>query len=377
MTELLPRASLSYRVHHNWRWVFELAMDQLQQDYTFNMTSTKGLPSKQFNLPRRYALFQIEWIPNGHSQIQALWITSPLFEEIDAKDQLYAIFNEYRSAMPPTLLLPWDLSDESLIEWNDYPALLKAPLGSGGNSLYFVNSPKDVISIVKSHAHQAASIPQFLDSLRMQYHRIPSWSLQKVVNSIRFHQQKCQFRVYLIALKDQIFAYHQVEVRLPLWDDQPSDSNASVALVFDQKMCQNSTALPYNHKRNKTETKRFVLEELRDLPTDVIQQNIKQLMKDAFSILAQYFQHLYRKYESESSSHTSTLNLRQLAIAGVDIMVDEDCRPYIVELNNNPAMPASSKQMSFAYRSHLIRFVKDIILFGIDGDEHDCFERIS
>ena len=281
--------------------------------------------------------------------------------------------------MPATLLLPWDLNEISNIMWEEYPALLKAPLGSGGNSLYMVQSAADVISIISAHALQAKSTPGFLDSLQLQYQRIPSWSLQRIVPSLRVNSQKCQFRVYLIACNEEIYAYHQIEVRIPTWDNQQSvDSAISTALAFDQTMCANSTALPYNHQRIKTETKRFLLQEMHDLDVGKIQNSIRSLITKAFSSLQNHFLQTFRKHSMRSDVFHPSFELLELAVSGVDVMVDDDYRAFIIELNNNPAMPASNKQMSTAYRAHLITFLKDLITFGMSRSEHNLpsFEKV-
>lgn len=289
------------------------------------------------------------------------------------------LLNKEVEYLPATMLLPWDLTETADIVWSEFPALLKAPLGSGGNSLYLVQSVEDVVSIVSSHALQARSTPGFLDSLQLQYHRIPSWSLQRIVPSLRINNQKCQFRVYLIALNDEIYAYHQIEVRIPTWNDQQStDANISTALAFDQIMCANSTALPYNHNRVKTETKRVLLKELNGLDIDRIQTNIRDLMTRAFSSLQHHFQLTFHHHSKKSHFFLPSFHLCELAVGGVDVMVDGDYRPFIVEMNNNPAMPSSNKQMSSAYRAHLITFVKELIAFGMNRNNHDhsSFERL-
>lgn len=51
--------------------------------------------------------------------------------------------------------------------------------------------------------------------------------------------------------------------------------------------------------------------------------------------------------------------------------------PKIVELNNNPAMPAPGKLMSAAYREHLVQLVGSIIRLGLSaGEEFDGFIRV-
>jgi hypothetical protein len=52
----------------------------------------------------------------------------------------------------------------------------------------------------------------------------------------------------------------------------------------------------------------------------------------------------------------------ELAVAGVDLIVSSVTgRPYIVELNNNPAIPSESKEMSTEYKKHLHDFMSRLI----------------
>ena len=52
-------------------------------------------------------------------------------------------------------------------------------------------------------------------------------------------------------------------------------------------------------------------------------------------------------------------------------------RPYILEINHNPAMPAPGRLMSDKYRRHLVTFVKSTVDLGLsDGKNDTAFERI-
>ena len=55
----------------------------------------------------------------------------------------------------------------------------------------------------------------------------------------------------------------------------------------------------------------------------------------------------------------------QMAIAGLDLLVDERGDAYLIELNNNPAMPQPAKKMSPLYRSHLIKMTGSMIKLGL------------
>jgi len=54
-----------------------------------------------------------------------------------------------------------------------------------------------------------------------------------------------------------------------------------------------------------------------------------------------------------------------MAIAGIDLLVDQSSgNAYVVEFNNNPAMPGPQKGMSSRYKDHLIHLAQDLITLG-------------
>ena len=67
------------------------------------------------------------------------------------------------------------------------------------------------------------------------------------------------------------------------------------------------------------------------------------------------------------------------AIAGIDLIVNSDNRPFILELNNNPALPGENKSMSELYRKHLVTFVQSVIALGALGQQSSsgCFIGID
>lgn len=67
----------------------------------------------------------------------------------------------------------------------------------------------------------------------------------------------------------------------------------------------------------------------------------------------------------DSDSGYCAENTNEIAIVGVDLIVSSiDGRPYIVEFNNNPAIPGPTKSMSSAYRCHLIEFITRLFEFN-------------
>lgn len=196
---------------------------------------------------------------------------------------------------------------------------------------------------------------------------------------------------------------------------------------FELYCCAGSHGRPYNKDRNKYITERFIFEELDDLliAKEVVGNCVRQAMVALQQpILAQITTetneiNLVSKQidsntvvdsdsdysasrnqdfheDSKKSHHTEeqiyhnnendfSKNRAEMAIAGIDLMVEifddkEDIEAdvtlplkgprlsaYILEINNNPAMPGENKKMSMKYRQHLSTFVKHTIQLGLGG----------
>ena len=302
--------------------------------------------------------------------------------------------------------------------------LLKAPLGSGGDSLYFVNSTSDILAIIQAHRIKAEATPGFIESLREEHGgTVPSWSLQAIVPSVVLsNQRKCQIRAYVVFCDAELFLYTDYEVRQPMWvkgdtetddDDKvlaekdpvlkPTKDKISPTLQADLEFCVHCTqgAVPYNFRRSKTHTERKLITEVEGaLGAPSTREKITQVMLTAFralkpTIMRQSEHPLAANRaclepkssvrrsdslapESTSSDMSPTFSqmlqktsyhqhVAEMAIIGADLIIEEGTmQPYVVEINNNPAMPASTKTMTDTYRTHLKDFVSSLICLGID-----------
>jgi hypothetical protein len=337
--------------------------------------------------------------------------------------------------MPRTELIPHDCDDEALIpdllltpssaspspQW-----LLKAPLGSGGDSLYFVSSKCDALAIMRAHRVKAENTPGFLEGLRADYGgSVPSWSLQSIIPSVVLsNERKCQVRAYVIYCDSELYLYTDYEVRQPMWiksdDDETlaenltteSSENMSPSLQADIEFCSNciNGARPYNFRRSKTHTERMMISEVDGmLSEESTREKITEVMLSAFralkpKILSESLHPLEANREilrnksslpPSSVSNSSEVNntnkdetfsnsletvsynqsIAEMAIIGADLIIEEKTmQPYIVEINNNPAMPAPHKTMTETYRDHLMEFVASLISLGIGAaaGKHDA-----
>jgi hypothetical protein len=385
--------SYFYRIPSNWRWVFEETFRGLEaRDSSITYTPSDELPSKSLSLPREltkpHAIFRFER-REANGLIRAVWCSSSLLDHLNAKDSLYETFlrlspDSIVTAMPHTQLLPWDTTHADAIDMSA-PVILKASLGSAGYGLYYVETADDVIEILRNHADKARAEPHFLDNLIRDHGRVPYWSLQSLVDSVRVAGgEKCQFRVHVVMRGERLFMYDDVEVRITVWsedddnndqgDDKPRDDSL---MDFDNAMVGSGGGRPYNRNRDKRRTGRFLLEEVEGLRGLGLSGRIRELMHSSFETLRPSITERIDRQEAIPG-----LELTQLAVAGVDVMVDQDYRPWIIELNNPPAMPKLSADMSAGYRAHLLVMMERLMALGFgdnasnEEDNHKGFTQL-
>eukprot|EP01035_Chromulina_nebulosa_P026628 gene26628-34880_t len=188
--------NLTFTTHHNWDWVVTEGIAQLAShsassninekeliflsndggcrssaklpvltQTTFSKVSrSRQLPSEVYSFQitgsyekPSYSLFKVE-LCHEHVLYQHVDTSNHELEFLDAKDNLYRIAMEcsLEKYLPASQLIEWDCEDLSYIsELPSQPALLKAPLGSGGFGLYFVYSKYDVLEVIRGHRTRA------------------------------------------------------------------------------------------------------------------------------------------------------------------------------------------------------------------------------
>jgi hypothetical protein len=330
--------------------------------------------------------------------VHCCWMSAQTFGFIDAKDALYQCLMEAggKNIMPKTVLLPWDLVDAAALPplhtISEPTCLLKAALGSGGHGIYFVRSHQQVLDVIQADAAAARKDVSFIRNLEHEHDgRVPRWSLQQFVQSVRVSvpdPQRCQFRVYVVSCGERMYLYRSVEVRVPQWDD-----DLDAALSED-------TAREYNCSRNKERTHRMLLHELPDVHLlaqvsggeTCFHQLVRRamlLLKPAIDRNRERLQTILLDYSHPFPDRESFLMSGAggdavkvhfgecmgaaptlMAVAGIDLLLGLPVEsgapavPYIVEFNNNPAMPTADKLMSQSYRAHLIKFMQHLLALG-------------
>lgn len=437
--------NIAFTSHHNWEWVFKRAITNIE--CTLNEFEEKercsfsycerysDLPSvareKQSGREKRkieYALFRVDVvIQSSNTLISVIRNTSPTFQRLDAKDLFYlkslncylqhhseAQLNElgyYECPyLPRTRLVPWnifggvDRADcleklrKFVGQFPSTPAVLKAPMGSGGFGIYFVYHYDDIIEIMLNHSRRAREDVQFLSKIEQTYslESIPlSWSLQEFICPIKCElpaisrlecgvKQRTQVRAYVIECEGKFYLYRDYEVRCPSWDIPLEEVLAEELSLYSQsenrvggrtvvwedpteeECCGKGFGRPYNEKRNKKFTYRFVLDEVDELVPAIptITARLLECFHDLKDLL------LLERGKALATASPSALRMVTSSIIGIDLLVahsadGNEFEVKIVEVNNNPAMPMQGKQMSPSYEKHLVELHMSFIGLNI------------
>ena len=143
-------------------------------------------------------------------------------------------------------------------------------------------------------------------------------------------------------------------------------------------------ARPYNEGRDKKRTQRLLISEIAELVNANASTAVEDCVLRCFKGLKI---EIDRRRKEESLDHESPLNetligatkvcKKSIAVLGVDLVLCEksdgdgfqdqkQLEAFIVEVNNNPAMPSIEKHnMSEKYKQHLISLTAAIIELGL------------
>eukprot|EP01032_Pedospumella_encystans_P008761 gene8761-10364_t len=232
--------------------------------------------------------------------------------------------------------------------------------------------------------------------------RLPSWDLDLDATL------STEYALYNDAAKDNTTSTSDNDATLhtPSWTSE-----------LENEYCGTGHGRPYNEFRNKGSTERYVLSELTELNGS--EKAIEACMRKLFTALKPVVVSRQRKMhptneamnnnndgcsgagaagaakkdlghvfdweeitlasktafqptDTENTKNNSVLS--EVAIVGVDLVLQQDTLTQdfsarIVEINNNPAMPAAEgKHMSALYKQHLVNFVASTIQLAVYGN---------
>jgi hypothetical protein len=107
-----------------------------------------------------------------------------------------------------------------------------------------------------------------------------------------------------------------------------------------------------------TETERVLLTEIEELTRRQLQQKTKVFIAETFG--KYLLPDIVRRISVSSQEPDANGFIRKFAVAGLDIMVTEDNRIYLLEVNSNPASPPLAT-LSSTFQKHLEGFFRELI----------------
>ena len=265
-------------------------------------------------------------------------------------------------------------------------AVLKEPMGSRGTGVFFVRDADEIHSIIDEHRQRAVSENGFLDNLIDKKGRIPSWVLQAEVKPCLLIRDRRKFhiRTYVVcvesnALLDEpldgeeeedlmkTYIYNRHEIRIA---DEPlvaseheqlgeRSRGAHITETFDRKLLQDEPELVNRNLGAKVES--FVAKTFDALCPDME----RRIVMSAEAL----------EGENENSRGCMVLP-HKFAIAGLDLMLTEDERIYLLEVNVNPSAPPP-ESVPKEFQSHLIGFFRDTMELVASSGSYDRNNFIS
>lgn len=293
--------------------------------------------------------------------------SSSALDGLEDKDELVRTFQRCRADQfglaPPSSLIRWDvtLSECQTMLQDKLPALesnpkhpicvLKEPISSRGDGIYFVKSVEEIYTIVERHRKQAQQEgSDFLDTVMAQKGRIPAWVLQaevyppRLVNECKFH-----IRTYLVAcecLEDDhlvnVYVHKRHEVRIAATkvnNVESTERNPKAHITSGWQFGGNTT-------------QRVLIESVPSLAPH-------QAALEYF--VASTCDHLLPDIQRRVgyTAHEQPPEIQKHAVAGLDIMMTADGRFYLLEVNVNPAAPPKEVTPP-EFKKHLVGFMKDL-----------------
>ena len=331
--------------------------------------------------------------------------SSAALDGMEDKDELVRTLQRCRcdnlNLAPPAILIGWDATNEECtnIVGKELPtlpentsevkyAVLKEPMGSQGKGIYFVASSVEIHKIIEEHRVRASNEPNFLDNLIAVKGRVPSWGklrctvlpfgpqklhyscadntsifspfydhdllvLQaEVAPSLLIkNRRKFHIRTYMVALEKlehedrlDLYVFNRHEVRIAGVPVPENDTERdSVAHITNGAL--------------STATERVLLQDVDELTSRNLQAKTEVFVAETFG--KHLLSDMVRRVNLSASQEPEPL-IRKFALAGIDLMVTEDNRIYLLEVNSNPAAPPE-RTVSDEFKEHLQGFFHSLV----------------
>lgn len=281
---------------------------------------------------------------------------------------------------------------------------VRSPLQSDGDHLRTGQSP--IVAEIERRRCQVRAYVVMVNGALYLYTtyevRLPCWNIDLDATLAAEHAMYNTNKRVVASSGD----VHQVGVR----EAGESTFSANWSDELENEYCGLGHGRPYNEHRNKGQTERYLLSELPELQG--CESAVTDCMVELFTKMKPVLLHRQRTSASQSGTKPSkdglghifdaeaiikaleSAHLRgteeeavpadgqqctraDVVIVGVDLVLncttntvagEEPARSFsakIVEINNNPAMPAEGKNMSALYREHLVSFVGSTIALAV------------
>ena len=400
-----------YFVRNPWQWVFRKAWDEYLQVPTnsqvLEQTCRRNLPCTKIILgagnakpptnkrlgPLRPCTLRVEVVQpirmhsTGCNRVEYSLLymaqgTSFALDCVSDKDDLVRTLQTCNCdyLAPPSLLIDWDVTEEFLKKEIRLPglqvdlaqvAVLKTPLGSGGDGVYFVSSIEEIAVLVKENYNRAVKERGFLESIQLSLGRIPSWVLQAEVAPAMLIRggRKFHLRSYVVIVETEntenknipsteTYIYNRHEVR-----------TAFAPIIHTDEKRDRMAHITNGAQGN--DTRRSLLQDEEDLIRTGLQEKLELFVANAFHVdlSAAIVSSLLKGKQATTTNVTYCDEMfpktKVFTFAGVDIMVGADEKLYLLEVNVNPAAPPMHV-LDDRFVDHLTGLGADLLELVID-----------
>ena len=212
-----PPQVCQYTVRAPWQWVLQqvtpkdLVMKQVaspeeltsfQMQTASQVTATPNIQHRRTTLKKgpTPCTLRLEVLASSldddtvRSLQVALYGTSAALDGLEDKDELVRTMQRCRCEQlemcPPSLLIKWDMSRDELDLYlpslptmsNDHcMAVLKEPMGSSGDGIYFCQTIPEVYQQMERHKNMALEKEDFLDNIMNTKGRMPAWGMYTIL----------------------------------------------------------------------------------------------------------------------------------------------------------------------------------------------------
>jgi len=419
-------SSIQYTINGPWQWVMERVGDESKSSIGYAMeerTHRSDLPSTTLLPPRttavatpsrrsrankkktRTSTMSLDVISttttttkNGDNKAgegdgvvlkSSHHGISAALDGLEDKDELVRTLQRCRidhlGYAPPSQLIRWDITlsecqkmitELPLLQTQDTNtdnstsfAVLKEPLSSQGKGIHFVSSTQEIYSIMENHRKNSSS--DYLDEVIETKGRIPCWVLQAEIYPPMLIRDRKKFhiRLYVLVMETyeddellvDLYLYKRQEVRIASQsvdeEDQIRKPHAHIT------NCAFSTAI--KEDGNNNDSKRVLISQVKELVP-----YIPALEFFCANTFLQLLPDITRRVGYTINDEPE--KIQKHALAGIDIMMTESGKFYLLEVNANPGSPPSD-DISPQFESHLVSFLTEMINLVVFGsqDKHN------